>query len=375
MRDVAIVGGGLAGAATAVPLARAGADVVVLEKATFPRPKLCGEFLSGEARASLARLGALEAVLAEGPEEISSFSVVREDGRRVSGRLPAIVLSLSRDRLDAIVASAAAAAGAEVRLGVTVTGITGSHARGFRVAFPGGSLDARAVVGAWGRYSPLDGALSRPFFGAPARLFGFKRHLEGDSRRLAGRVVLHLFRGGYLGLSRVERGVVNLAALATTGLAKEARDDLGAFLERLTAASPSLAADLAGLSPVPGPTLVSEPVHLGPRDPVAGDVLLAGDAASVLDPWTGSGMAMALATGEALGPLLLESLSSDDVSRLPAAWRRAHRRLTRRALFFSRILRPVFSGAALSRLVLPAAAPLAAAAARWTRAGQPRRGP
>ena len=170
---------------------------------------------------------------------------------------------------------------------------------------PARTLEARAVLGAWGRYSPLDGRLGRPFFGAPATLFGFKKFLAGAAgARLADHVVLHVFRGGYLGLSLVEEGRVSLGALATPAVAQEAHHDFDRLLARLCAESPALAADLDGLAPEPGPALVSEPVHLGARGAAWGDLLLAGDAAGVVDPYTGSGMALALRTGEAAGALL-----------------------------------------------------------------------
>jgi flavin-dependent dehydrogenase len=231
------------------------------------------------------------------------------------------------------------------------------------------TLAARAVLGAWGRYSPLDGRLGRPFFGAPATLFGFKKFLAGEAgRRLDDRVVLHVFRGGYLGLSLVEQGRVSLGALTTPEIAKEAHHDFDRLLARLRHECPALPADLAGLAPEPGPALVSEPVHLGRRDAAVGDILLAGDAAGVVDPWTGSGMALALRTGEAAGALLARHAEGEvAAAALPAEWAHRWAGLTGRVYFFSRLFRPVFLGGAATRLVGPASAPLAGLAARLTR--------
>jgi len=365
---VAIVGGSLAGSAAAAALARAGVDVLVVEKARFPRPKICGEFLSYEALPALERLGALDAVKAARPETIESFALVGQDGRRVEARLAVPVLSLSRDRLDAVVSRAAEDSGARVLFGTPVVSLEGDLARGFRLEGPDLAVEARVVVGAWGRYAPLDGRLGRPFFRGPARLFGFKKHLRGAAPQLRGRAVLHTFPGGYLGLSLVEDGIVNLAALASPDLAKDAHHDLEVLLARLTSASPALERDLAGLTPEPGPVLLSEPVHLGPHGPVAKDVLLVGDAAGVLDPYTGAGMATALLTGEAAAAPIAAFLSG----RIPSAalldeHRRAHRRIAGARFFWARAFRPFFGGGAATRLLFPAAAPLAALAARLTR--------
>ena len=371
--DVAIVGGSLAGSAAAAALARAGADVLVVEKARFPRPKICGEFLSYEAIPVLERLGALEAVREAGPETIERFAVVRPDGRALASRLAAPVLSLSRERLDAIVSRAAENAGARVRFGSPVVSLDGGLARGFTLEGPDLAVASRVVIGAWGRYAPLDGRLGRPFFKTPAALFGFKKHLSGESAHLAGRAVLHVFDGGYLGLSRVEGGIVNLAALATPALAKEAHHDFDELLARLCERSPALASDLEGLAAEAGPVLLSEPVHLGAHGAVVKDVLLVGDAAGVLDPYTGAGMATALTTGEAAAPAVLAFLAGGISAReLAARHARTHRALTGARFFWSRAFRPFFGGGLASRLVLPAASPFAALAARLTR-GAPAR--
>lgn len=366
--DVAVVGGSLAGSAAAGALARGGASAIVLEKALFPRQKICGSFLSAEAEPVLNRLGALEEIRATGAEAIHRFALVRPDGRRVEGDLPAPVLSISRSRLDSLVAAAAERHGARIRFGVAVTSFEGNLREGFRLKFHGGELSARVVLGAWGRYSPLDGRLGREFFGLTAPLFGFKKHLTGRHEHLAGRAVLHLFDGGYLGLSRVEGGTVNLAALATPSVAREAHHDFDELLARLKKESAALAADLDGLAPVPGPVLLSEPVHLGPRRAVAGDILLAGDAAGVIDPFTGTGMALALLSGDAAAEPILRFLAGRlDADGLKREYSEAYRKIAGRRFLFSRLFRSVFYGGLASRLIGPITSPIARLAVHLTR--------
>jgi flavin-dependent dehydrogenase len=367
--DVAVVGGSLAGSAAAAALARGGANVVVFEKTRFPRTKICGSFLSHEALPVLDRLGVLPEIRAAGAVTIGRFALVRAGGRRVEADLPAPVLSLSRERLDTVVAEGAARAGAAQRFGTTVLAFEGDLGRGFRLRTSDVGIRARAVLGAWGRYSPLDGQLGRLRFRQKASLVGFGKRLSGNASRLEGKVVLHLFRGGYLGLSLLEGGVVNLAALATPKVAQEAHHDFGQLLSRLSGESPSLAADLEGLLPLPGPVLLSEPVHLGLHGGVAGDVLLAGDAAGVIDPWTGTGMALALLTGEeAAGPILDFLAGRLDAERLKSAHAAAHRAVAGSRFRWSRLLRGFLQGGFASRLIAPAAAPLARKAIRLTRA-------
>ena len=366
--DVAVVGGSLAGSAAAAALARGGAAVDVFEKAHFPRPKICGSFLSPEAEPTLHRLGVLGEIRAAGPETIRRFALVNPDGRRVEADLPSPVLSLSRTRLDALAAAAASRQGARIRFGAAVNSFEGNLRDGFRVKTAGEALAARVVLGAWGRYSPLDGRLGRGFFRREPSLIGFGKQLSGDGSRLAGRAVLHLFDGGYLGLSRVEGGWVNLAALARPSVARAAHHDFDELLARLKKESAALAADLDGLEPLSGPVLLSEPVHLGARRAVAGDVLLAGDAAGVIDPYTGTGMALALLTGEAAAAPILDFLADRlDAGELKREHERSHRAIAGRRFFYSRLFRSVFYGGLASRFIGPAAAPLAQRAVRLTR--------
>ncbi len=365
---MAVIGGSLAGAAAATALARAGAHVVVLEKAVFPRHKVCGCFLSHEALPVLRKMGVEEELRQANPETITRFALVERGGNRVEADLPAPVLSISRERLDTVAAAAAGRAGVEIRFGTTVLAVKGDLHRGFLLKGPGWELSARTAVGAWGRYSSLDRRLDRTFIQRKSSLFGFGKTLAGKSDHLANRAVLHFFEGGYVGLSRVEGGLVNLAALSNSRVANSAHHDFDSLLERLRGESPALTADLAGLTPLPGPLLVSEPLHLGPHGALAGDVLCVGDAAGVIDPYTGTGMSLALLFGDAAAGPLAAFLSGDlDAQGLRREHLRRHREIAGRRFFYSRLFRPFFSGGALSRLVRPTAAPLARWAARLTR--------
>jgi menaquinone-9 beta-reductase len=371
--DVAVVGGSLAGAAAATALARAGARVIVLEKARFPRNKVCGCFLSHEALTVLRTMGIEEELRKEDPETITRFALVERGGKTVEADLPAPVLSISRERLDTLAAQAAERAGARMRFGATVLAIEGDLSKGFLVRGVDWELRARAVVGAWGRYSPLDSRLGRSFIRRRSSLFGFGKTLAGTSEHLAHRAVLHFFEGGYVGLSRVEGGLVNLAALVSRPVVHEAHDDLEGLLTRLSRASAAFARDLEGLTAVPGPALFSEPVFLGEHGALAGDVLCVGDAAGVIDPYTGTGMSLALLFGEAVATPLAAFLAGTlDAKGLRQGHLRRHREIAGLRFFYSRLFRPFFSGGALSRLIHPAAAPLARWAAAVTR-GKPLR--
>ena len=156
--------------------------------------------------------------------------------------------------------------------------------------------------------------------------------------------------------------------MASRAVVHEAHDDLESLLERLCRRSGALARDLEGLLPTPGPPLVSEPMYLGPHGALAGDVLCVGDAAGVIDPYTGTGMSLALLFGEAVAQPLAAFLAGTlDAKSLRRAHLRRHGEIAGIRFLTSRMFRPFFSGGFLSRLIQPEAAPLARWAAKITR--------
>lgn len=346
--DAAVVGAGPAGSAAATVLAQEGRRVLLLEKDRFPRPKVCGEFLSADARPALDRLGVRERVEAAGPERIGSGAVHLPDGREVSFSLPEPAWGLSRFALDALLAGRAGEAGAIVRFGERVLSIERTGVAAFRilVATPArSSIRARAVVGAWGRWDALDRSLERGFLRRRRRFFGWSRDFGGETERIAGRVLLYLFPGGYCGLSRVEGGAANLAGVVSERM----RRRLGGWSEIVDHArrtNRALDLELGRLRPGPIGILGTGPVFFTAKPPGEGGILMAGDAAGVIDPFSGEGQAAALAGGILAGEIVERALSGEIAPERLAdvygkAWRaRFGRRFAWSAAFRSLALHP-----------------------------------
>ena len=299
--DALVVGAGPAGSAAAAVLASRGARVLLVEKDRFPREKVCGEFLAGEALASIDRLGAREALEAASPERIERGSLHLAGGASVCFQLPSPALGVSRRALDALLAERAEALGARVRFETRVSAIEGSPKSGFRVRLAASGAgdeetEARVVVGAWGRWDALDRRLDRRFL-RRRRFFGWNRGLEGGAALLAGRVRLYLYPGGYCGLSRVEGGGVNLAGVVSETVHRRLGGGWDAVLLHARRSNPALDRDLGALSPGERGFLGTVPVIFTAKPPVEDGVLMAGDAAGVLDPFSGQGQAAALASG------------------------------------------------------------------------------
>ena len=297
--DAAVVGAGPAGSAAAATLAQRGRSVLLLEKERFPRHKVCGALLSADAMPLLDRLGARGPIAACAPESIREGAIHLPHGPSISFRLPAPALGISRLLFDDLLARRARGEGAHVRFGVRVVSVTRSDGL-FRVGIASLSgqeeVLARSVVGAWGRWDALDRALDRDFLRLGRRFFGWSRDFRGGASGLAGRVALYLFRGGYCGLSRVEGGAFNLAGVISEK-AKSATSGWEAVLLRSRAENSALDRDLAGLEPGPVGFLGTGPVFFTSKPAAEHGVLMAGDAAGVLDPFSGEGQSAALAAG------------------------------------------------------------------------------
>ena len=348
--DVAVIGAGPAGSAAAITLAEKGHSVLLLEKDAFPREKVCGEFLSSDALSHLDRLGALAPLRRLDPEEIVRGSLHLPRGAAVSFRLPTPALGVSRLRLDDLLARRAAEAGAEVRFRQRVSRVEGVLSSGFRVrtsALEGETeISALAVIGAWGRWNALDRAFERGFLRGPKGFLGWSRDFVGKTDSLAGEVRLYLFPGGYCGLSRVEGERANLAGVVSERTYSRTGGGWSAVLEHARRANGDLDRDLAEMTPGPRGFLGVGPVFFVAKPPSERDILMVGDAAGVIDPFSGQGQAGALFSGimagKAVFRFLAKDLSSSDlVPMYSRAWKRNfRRRFAWSAAFRAMILNP-----------------------------------
>jgi len=300
--DAAIVGAGIAGGCMAAVLADFGWDVLLMDQHAFPRHKVCGEFLSPEARTALRSFGLDKLVDSLRPSGMEKVHLTAEDGTVLEIPLPGTALGVSRYALDSALLKVASEKGADVRTNMKVTAVQPVK-RGYKLELYHKSrtwtAEARIVIGAWGR-SPRLGLTGgrRPDPGMG--MIGVKSHYEGIGHEAA--VELYFFPGGYLGLSPVEGGRTNVAAL----LSPEAFHRAGKTAENAIAMAArynsALGRRLEGGQPVPGTQKAVAPVTLS-RKPVAWDVVPhIGDAAAVVAPLCGDGMAMALRSVELCVP-------------------------------------------------------------------------
>jgi flavin-dependent dehydrogenase len=358
--DVAIIGGGLAGAAAAILLARAGKQVILAERAAGPHHKVCGEFLSWEAQPMLAALGIDVAAL--GAPVIDRLRLA-DGARMIETVLLHPARSLSRYALDEALLQQAQAAGARLLRGTAVSGLerAAGTAGGWSLTF--GNRETIAVPTvflATGKHELRGWPRPRE---AANDLIGFKMHLAlapAQQAALAGHVEIHLFDGGYAGLEPVEGGASNLCFLVNKTVYAECGRNWAQLLHWLAAKTPVLGERLAGARELWPRALAVYGIPYGHlATPVPGEEGLyrLGDQMAVIPSFAGDGMAIALRSGFLAAEAYLGAHGARHYHRLA---RRKFRRPVRFASWIARAAaapvgrRAVFTLARIAPGLLPA---------------------
>jgi menaquinone-9 beta-reductase len=323
--DVIVVGAGPAGAASAILLAERGFDVVVLDRAAFPRPKLCGEYLSPEAARVLDRLGVLKSLDAAGAVPLAGMRITAPDGTVVTGRYRAIgrwrpyrdhALAVPRETLDNLLAERLRALPVDFRERVRVTDVLVERGRvvGVEATDASGAAQrflAPLVVAADGRASVVAHRLGLRRPHTLARM-AFVTYLTGLAEiRDLGEIFVD--PPDYAILNPVAPDRVNMSLVVPLAHGAPFSDRLDAFFVARVKQLPHLARRVAGT------TIATRVRALGPlayrvAPPAVGGVLLVGDAAGFYDPFTGEGVFTGLRSAELAAETATAALRSGDCS-------------------------------------------------------------
>lgn len=324
--DVVVVGAGPAGALAAHGLASRGVRVLLVEQRLFPRWKVCGACLSPQALAALKTAGLGDLVAAQGGLSLERLQL------GVAGRVNPIALGagrvLSRSRLDQALLEAAVAVGATVMtgtravLGAAATGLEPDREVVLQKGTARWSVRAKVVLIAAGlSHRAIDKEAEISTSIQPHSRIGAGCVLPGEAAELApGVLQMAVGQGGYVGLVRVESGEINLACAFD-------RPMLGSVGGAALLCQKILAE--AGFATLPGlkESAWQLTAALSRRTiPLAGHrLLLLGDAAGYVEPFTGEGMGWAITSSLAALPLVLHGLEHWD-GAIETEWRRLHRR-------------------------------------------------
>ena len=309
MTDVIVVGAGPAGAATAILLAERGLDVLVLDRAAFPRPKICGEYLSPEAARVLDRLGVLKTLDSAGATPLGGMRITAPDGTIVEGRYRAIgpwrpyrdhALAVPREVLDGILADRLRVLPIDFRERVRVTDVLrdGDRVTGVEAVDEDGRVlrfAAPLVIAADGRASVVAQRLElrRPH---RLRRMALVTYVSGV-KDLSDMGEIFVDPPDYAILNPVRPGMVNMSIVVPLADAARFSDRRDAFFTARVKQLRHLAARVADAEIV-APVRALGPLAYRVAPPTLAGVLLVGDAAGFYDPFTGEGIFTALRSAE-----------------------------------------------------------------------------
>jgi len=307
-----VIGGGPAGAAVGILLARHGRRVTILEKSSGMQNKVCGEFLSGEAVQYLAQLGLDLPALGA-----TSIYGVRLARRRCIAEceLPFPAMSLTRRKLDEALIALALREGVDVRRGVRVESLQRVGMSWSARVADGDAIVAKAAFLATGKHDL--GNWRRPQ-GKQNDLIAFKMYFalaRSQQQAMRGWIELCLFPGGYAGLQLVEDGSANLCLLVNRATLQSCSNDWQTLLTRILNFSEHLAARLEGAKPLLEKPLALSSIPYGMllRD-AKPDLWRLGDQTAVTPSFSGDGMSIALHSAEVAAELYLNGRTSAELA-------------------------------------------------------------
>jgi flavin-dependent dehydrogenase len=344
--DAIVVGGGPAGCAAAIVLARRGHRVTLLEAERGAVRKTCGEYLSSTAVRWIEHAGILPKLHEQGAIPIPEWSLSTARGEWIR-RLPSPGLALSRSVLDPLLRDVCREEGVRVLEGARVQSVVhdGLQSRvHFEQDHVAGECIARVVVAAAGRAARISGLVQeRPAGVRRSRYVAMKTHARPrSSAARAARVSLYALRGAYVGVVPTDAGSLNVCFLARSH-AFSRGSDAAKFLEAQARAHPLWKRTWSGMDVEGARWTAVSTMDFERRAPVQAGVLHAGDAAAMVSPFWGEGMAMAFESG---------TMAAKHVSRIlrGAAEEKAFQEYRRRwnARFSSRLI----AGRILQRVFL-----------------------
>lgn len=316
MTDVLVVGAGPAGSIAALVLARAGVRVRLVDRAQFPRDKLCGDTLNPGTLSILDRLNVAD-VVRRRALPITGMHITGPGGALVSADYPEGFRggALARRELDTLLVEAATAAGATFEAGVVVRAplmnADTSRVTGVRLAAGDSdhSLQARVVIAADGRHSTLAFGMGLANYVPMPKRWAFGAYFI-DVDGLSSRGEMHIRPDGYIGVAPLPSSVVNVCVVRELkSMLRAQRVNIDDVVHQALRRDPILAERFSGARQVSAVTSLG-PLAVDCRSAGCPGLLLAGDAAGFIDPMTGDGLRFAIRGGELAAEAALRELSN-----------------------------------------------------------------
>ncbi|HEA30494.1 MAG TPA: NAD(P)/FAD-dependent oxidoreductase [Leeuwenhoekiella sp.] len=338
IKKIHIIGGGLAGLTAALHLLKSGFKVTVFEKNSYPKHKVCGEYISNEVLPYLKSLDVDP--MRWGAVIIKKLQCSSINGNILEAELPLGGFGLSRYIFDLELYKAVLAEGGEI-LQEQVENIV-FNGKSFKIeTFSNKEFEAEIVMGAYGKRANLDVSLSRKFIRHKSPWMAVKSHYSGDFQ--ADLVGLHNFKGGYCGISRVENNAINVCYLARLDSFQQYKD-LDRYRKEVLRQNKYLDAFFEQAEPIFEKPLTISQISFDSKERVVNRVLMCGDSASLIHPLCGNGMAMAIVGARILSECVIFHLKHGTTrDQLEASYSREWAKQFRSRLEWGRGLQKVLT--------------------------------
>ncbi|MFY9242035.1 MAG: NAD(P)/FAD-dependent oxidoreductase [Polaribacter sp.] len=307
--DVIIIGGGLAGLCNAIHLSNFGKKVLLIEKNSYPKHKVCGEYISNEV---LPYLSFLEINPFDfGAVKIDNFQLSTTNNKLISAKLPLGGFGISRYKLDYILSEKAKEKGVKILQDIVLN-----------VDFKNNSFEletknnqkfrSKIAIGAFGKRSLLDVKMERDFIQKKSPYLGVKIHVNGKFS--SDLVALHNFKGGYCGVSKVENDAINLCYITNFSSFKKYKN-INDFQENVVYQNQFLKQIFQNSKPLFEEPLSISQISFETKKPIENHMLMCGDSAGMIHPLCGNGMSMAIQSAQIASKLILNYLNDENATR------------------------------------------------------------
>ncbi|HEX2684368.1 MAG TPA: NAD(P)/FAD-dependent oxidoreductase [Ferruginibacter sp.] len=343
--DCCIIGGGLAGLALSIQLAKFGHTIALFEKEEYPFHKVCGEYISLESWDFIESLGL--PLHEMNLPAITNLLVTAPGGSQLKQVLPLGGFGISRFKLDAALKEIAVLHGVSLYENCKVNGVFFFNDE-FHVQTTKGNFYSRVCCGSFGKRSNLDVKWNRSFvYQKPNKLnnyIGVKYHIKTDHP--PDTIALHNFNNGYCGISRIEDGKFCLCYLTNASNLKASNNSIQNMEEKILKENPHLKNILENSEILyESPVTISQ-ISFDKKSQVEDHVLLVGDAAGMITPLCGNGMSMALHASK-IAATFIDQFFKGNISRfeMESAYTKQWRKVFNDRLRTGRLIQSMFGKA------------------------------
>ncbi|MEL6718149.1 MAG: NAD(P)/FAD-dependent oxidoreductase [Bacteroidota bacterium] len=349
MQDVIIIGGGLSGLINAILLAKNGLRVTLIEKKKYPLHRVCGEYISNEVRPFLEKheLFPNSFQIAN----ITEFLLTSTSGKAASLPLDLGAFGISRYELDRYWYKKALDLGVQFQLNTMVSEIDFKNDFFQIKTRKGEELEAKIVIGSFGKRSILDRNMNRASFHKKSPYIGVKYHIETDFSKHT--VALHNFKDGYCGLNKVEDNRYNLCYLSHRKNLRE-HGSIKTMETEVLYQNPHLKHVFQNSNFLFEQPKVINEISFAKKRAVENHVLMSGDAAGMITPLCGNGMAMAIHSAKILSETILAHWNAGNFERnaIERVYTQQWNQLFATRLWAGRQIQALFGGTLISEVAV-----------------------